>query len=131
MLYADFLKQGGQYERKKLGETAIGRYEDGESRKAIHQSLGKSGTWFFKWLKRYQYDGKSGYIHFIRFIRNNPILNVLGEKFPLPRYAEYEYVWAAINTQKQKLLVSHDSKIITTFDYALPKISTDLSKIGL
>lgn len=74
---------------------------------------------------------KDGYIHFIRFIRSNLILDVLGEKFPLPRDAEYEYVWATIDTQKQKLLVSHDSKIITTFDYSLPKTSMDLSKIEL
>lgn len=72
-----------------------------------------------------------GYIHFIRFIRSNLILDILGEKFPLPHDAEYEYVWATIDTQKQKLLVSHDSKIITDFDYPLPKTSMDLSKTEL
>lgn len=74
---------------------------------------------------------ESGRIHFIRFIRSNLILDVLGEKLPLPRDAEYEYVWATIDTQKQKLLVSRDSKIITTFNYSLPKTSMDLSKIEL
>lgn len=74
---------------------------------------------------------ESGYIHFIRFIRSNLILDILGERFPLPRDAEYEYVWATVDTQKQKLFVSHDSKIITEFKYPLPKTSMDLSKIEL
>lgn len=74
---------------------------------------------------------EAGHIHFIRFIRSNLILDILSEKFSLPRDAEYEYVWATIDTKKQKLLVSHDSKIITTFDYPLPKTSMDLSKIEL
>lgn len=74
---------------------------------------------------------ESGYIHFIRFVRSNLILDVLGEKFPLPRDAEYEYVWATIDTKKQKLFISHDSKIITDFNYPLPKTSMDLSKIEL
>lgn len=72
-----------------------------------------------------------GYIHFIRFIRSNLILDILGEKFPLPRDAEYEYVWATIDTRKQKLFISHDSKIIAEFSYPLPKTSMDLSKIEL
>lgn len=43
---------------KELREHAIRRYEDGESPKEICQSLGKSKTWFFKWLKRSQLDGQ-------------------------------------------------------------------------
>ena len=74
---------------------------------------------------------ESGYIHFIRFIRSNLILDVLGEKFPLPRDVEYEYIWTTIDTQKQKLLISHDSKIITGFNYPLPETSMDLSNIKL
>lgn len=45
-------------DEKELREKAIRRYENGESPKAIHQSLGKSKTWFFKWLKRSQLDGE-------------------------------------------------------------------------
>ncbi|MBU2102486.1 MAG: DDE-type integrase/transposase/recombinase [Candidatus Omnitrophica bacterium] len=44
---------------KRLRENAIKRYENGESPKAIYQSLGKSEAWFFKWLKRYQHDGEN------------------------------------------------------------------------
>lgn len=72
-----------------------------------------------------------GYIHCIRFIRSNLILDILGERFSLPRDAEYEYVGATIDTQKQKLFVSHDSKTIAEFSYPLPKTSMDLSKIEL
>lgn len=72
-----------------------------------------------------------GSIHLIRFIRSNLILDVFSEKFSLPREAEYEYVWATIDTAKQKLFVSHDSKVFVEFDYALPKTFMDLSKIEL
>ena len=72
-----------------------------------------------------------GYIHLIRFIRSNLILDVFGEKFPLPRETEYEYVWATIDTNSDTLRVTHDSTIIANFDYILPKTSMDLSKIEL
>ena len=73
----------------------------------------------------------SGYIHLIRFIRSNLILDVFGERFPLPRDVEYEYVWATIDTARDILAVYHDSKLIEKFDYTLPKTSMDLSKIEL
>jgi len=72
-----------------------------------------------------------GCIHLIRFIRSNLILDAFGEKLPLPREAEYEYVWATIDTHNDKLRVTHDAKIITEFDYKMPKTSMDLSKIEL
>lgn len=72
-----------------------------------------------------------GYIHLVRFIRSNLILDIFGERFPLPRDVEYEYVWATINTAKETLLVYHDSKVVTHFAYSLPKTSIDLSKIEL
>jgi len=43
---------------KEFREKAIKRYKNRESPKEIYQSLGKSKTWFFKWLKRYRLDGK-------------------------------------------------------------------------
>jgi len=43
----------------EIRKQAISRYENGESPKAIYQSLGKSKRWFFKWLKRYKYDGEN------------------------------------------------------------------------
>lgn len=41
-------------EEEKLREIAIPRYKNGQSPKAIYESLGKSKAWFFKWLKRYK-----------------------------------------------------------------------------
>lgn len=72
-----------------------------------------------------------GYIHLIRFIRSNRILDIFGEKFIVPCEVEYEYVWANIHTAKETLFVYHDSKLIAKFDYPLPKTSIDLSKIEL
>jgi len=45
-------------DEKQTREDAIGRYENGESAKNIYQSLRRSKTWFYKWLKRYQLEGK-------------------------------------------------------------------------
>jgi hypothetical protein len=72
-----------------------------------------------------------GFIHLIRFIRSNRILDVFSEKFALPACVEYEYVWATINTKQEKLAVYHDGQLIKEFDYSLPKTSLDLSKIEL
>ena len=46
-------------DESEIRKQAVSRYEDGESPKAIYQSLGKSKRWFFKWLKRYEYGGGS------------------------------------------------------------------------
>lgn len=72
-----------------------------------------------------------GYIHLIRFIRSNRILNVFGEKFLMPKEVEYEYVWTTIDTAKETLSVYHHSKLVVKRDYPLPKTSIDLSKIEL
>lgn len=72
-----------------------------------------------------------GYVHLIRFIRSNRILDIFGEKFPMPMDVEYEYVWAAIDTSEEKLFVYHDSNLVEEIDYPLPKTSIDLSKIEL
>lgn len=72
-----------------------------------------------------------GYIHLIRFIRSNLILDVFGEKFPMPREAEYEYVWASIDTTQDKLIVKHDSTTLVEFNYKMPKTIMALSKIDL
>jgi len=71
----------------------------------------------------------SGHIHLIRFIRSNRILDVFGEKFPMPIEVEYEYVWATINTAEETLSIYHDSELIEKFDYPLPRTFIDLSKI--
>jgi len=72
-----------------------------------------------------------GYIHLVRFIRSNRVLDVLSEKFSMPMSVVYEYVWATIDTKKEKLFVYHDAKLIEEFSYALPRTSLDLSKIDL
>jgi len=72
-----------------------------------------------------------GKIHLVRFIRSNRILDIFGEKFPMPMEVEYEYVWAKIDTAEETLSVHHDSKLIVNQSYPLPNTSIDLSKIEL
>lgn len=72
-----------------------------------------------------------GRVHLVRFIRSNRVLDIFGEKFPMPVDVEYEYVWATIDTAKHSLSVYHDSKLIQKFDYPIPKTVTDLSEIDL
>ena len=72
-----------------------------------------------------------GYIHIIRFIRSNRILDIFGEKFAMPMEVEYEYVWATIDTAAQKLKIYHDSKLVDQIPYSIPKTSLDLSNIDL
>lgn len=72
-----------------------------------------------------------GYVHFIRFIRSDRVLNILGEKYMMPSELEYEYVWATIETKNEKLRVYHDSNLIKEVDYSLPKTALDLSEIEM
>ncbi len=73
----------------------------------------------------------NGYIHLIRFIRSSRILDIFSEKFAMPMSVEYEYVWATIDTQQEKLSVYHDKQLIKEMAYLLPKTPLDLSKIEL
>lgn len=70
-----------------------------------------------------------GYVHLIRFIRSSHLLDVFGEKFVMPADVEYEYVWATIDTAKERLGVYHDHKLVAEYDYPLPKSSMLLPKI--
>ncbi len=72
-----------------------------------------------------------GYVHLIRFIRSDRILDIFGEKYIMPGNVEHEYVWATIDTTKEKLFVYHDSKLVVEYDYPLPKSSIDLSRFDL
>jgi len=67
-----------------------------------------------------------GYIHLIRFIRSNRILDIFGEKFAMPMEVEYEYVWATIDTAKEQLSIYHDSILVDRIPYSVPKTSLDL-----
>ena len=72
-----------------------------------------------------------GYVHLIRFIRSDLVLDVFGEKYIMPQDVEYEYVWATIDTAKEKLFIYHDSKLVVEYPYPLPKSSIDLSRFNL
>jgi len=72
-----------------------------------------------------------GYVHLIRFIRSDRILDIFGEKYVMPGKVEHEYVWATIDTVQEKLFIYHDSKLVVEYPYPLPKSSIDLSKIDL
>ncbi len=73
----------------------------------------------------------SGYIHLIRFIRSDCVLDIFGEKYIMPDDVEYEYVRATIDTAKEKLFVYHDSKLVVEHPHSLPKGSIDLSRFNL
>lgn len=62
-----------------------------------------------------------GFIHFIRFIRSNLILDIFGEKFKMPEKAQYEYVKATINTKEELMTVHIDEETIFSHKYKLPK----------
>jgi putative transposase len=72
-----------------------------------------------------------GYVHLIRFIRSDRILDIFGEKFPMPLDVEHEYVWGTIDTAKETLFIYHNAELVDEFDYHLPRASIDLSKIEL
>ena len=72
-----------------------------------------------------------GYVHLIRFIRSDRILDIFGEKYVMPSKVEHEYVWATIDTAKEKLFIYHDSKLVVEYPYPLPKSSIDLSRFDL
>ena len=72
-----------------------------------------------------------GYVHLIRFIRSNRILDIFGEKFSMPTQLEYEYVWTTIDTSQESLSIYHDFKLVEKLDYPLPKTYIELSKIDL
>jgi len=72
-----------------------------------------------------------GYIHLVRFVRSDRILDIFGEKFAMPVELEHEYVWVTIDTKEESLSIFHDSKLIDKLDYPLPKTYIQLSKIDL
>lgn len=54
-----------------------------------------------------------------------------GKGYSIPMEAEYEYVWATIDTTKEKLFVYHDSELVHKYSYTLPKTFIDVSEIDL
>jgi transposase InsO family protein len=72
-----------------------------------------------------------GYIHIVRFVRSNRIIDIFGEKYSMPVEVEYEYVWVTIDTKAQTISVYHDSALIEQYSYPLPSSAIELSKIDL
>jgi putative transposase len=60
---------------------------------------------------------ESGQYHLMRFIRSDGLLDVFGEKFPMPTKAVYEYVRATIDVGHQTLTVRLDNQPIEEIDY--------------
>lgn len=60
-----------------------------------------------------------GRYHVIRFIRSDGMLDIFGEKFPVPPEATYQYVRATIDVTKQTLLIYLDNTLIDERKYRL------------
>lgn len=60
-----------------------------------------------------------GRYHLMRFIRSNGMLDIFGEKFPLPPETIYEYVRATIDVAQQQLTVYLDDQAIDERAYKM------------
>ena len=60
---------------------------------------------------------ESGRYHLIRLIRGNGKLDVFGEKFHVDPDLRYEYVWATIDIEKQRLYLKHDGEQVDDWKY--------------
>lgn len=60
---------------------------------------------------------KDGCYNIVRFIRSDCLLNIFGEKFPMPQEAQYEYVVASVFVKERRLKVFLDNFCITDIDY--------------
>ena len=71
-------------------------------------------------LKQIELSLADGYLHLIRFVRSDRRLDIFGEKFPVPRSAQYEYVIATICTKTQSLQMKLGQEILRSFQYRMP-----------
>ncbi|MGH7753835.1 MAG: helix-turn-helix domain-containing protein [Gemmatimonadales bacterium] len=62
---------------------------------------------------------EAGRYHLVRFIRSDRRLDVFGERFRLPPEAEYEYVVATVDVERQRLHVQLGADPIAEFPYQL------------
>lgn len=60
---------------------------------------------------------QQGQYHLVRFIRSDGLLDVFGEKFPLPAQAQYEYVRATVDVAHRQLNVFLHSLQIEQIPY--------------
>lgn len=61
----------------------------------------------------------TGRYHLIRFIRSDALLDVFGEKFPMPPECIYEYVKATVDVERQKMTIYLDEAAIEEIDYLM------------
>lgn len=59
----------------------------------------------------------NGFVHIIRFIRSDGILQIFGEKFTAPQETIYQYVKALIDVQNKKLFLLLQGKVIEEMPY--------------
>jgi hypothetical protein len=62
---------------------------------------------------------ETGRYHFVRFIRSDGTLDILGEKFLVPPEAVYEYLRATVDVGQQRLSLFLDNKKIDEHPYRL------------
>jgi hypothetical protein len=62
---------------------------------------------------------EAGCYHLVRFIRSDRRLDVFGERFLLPPEAEYEYVVATVQVERQRLRVTLGADLVAEFPYQL------------
>jgi len=67
-----------------------------------------------------QIDLEEGYIHLIRFIRSNRILDVFGERFALREAPPYEYVIATICIDIHTIKIYIDNQVVEEIYYPIP-----------
>jgi len=72
-----------------------------------------------------------GYIHLLRFVRSNRVLDIFGEKYSMPLDLEYKYVWVTIDISMQTMFVYHDSVLVEKYSYPLPSSAIELSMVDL
>ncbi len=62
---------------------------------------------------------QQGKYHVVRFIRSDGLLDVFGEKFPMPGEVIYEYVTATINVEKERMSLRSCGTLIDNIKYRL------------
>jgi hypothetical protein len=62
---------------------------------------------------------ESGCYHVVRFIRSDRRLDLFSERFLLPPEAEYEYVVATVQVERQRLRVTLGADLVAEFPYRL------------
>jgi transposase InsO family protein len=60
-----------------------------------------------------------GKYHLVRLIRSDRMLDIFGERFPVPPETQYQYVVATVDVQEQKLKLYMDKQQIEEFEYKM------------